>query len=67
MPHHFNKATVEAMIFCPTCMRETPWKIADGRRQFCKVCAEKTQERHKKDEPQEESKQANLFGEGESL
>src|ERR1700743_721406 len=41
MPHHFTKGTVEAAIFCPRCMRETMWRIADGRRQYCLKCNEK--------------------------
>lgn len=41
MPHHFTKGTIEAAIFCPRCMKETMWKIADGRRQYCLICAEK--------------------------
>lgn len=38
MPHHFTKSTVEASIWCNVCRKETPWKIADGRRQYCLVC-----------------------------
>ena len=38
MPHHFTKNTVQASIFCERCMKMTPWKVADGRRQFCLVC-----------------------------
>jgi len=45
MPHHFTKATVEASIFCQKCMKFTPWRIADGRRQFCLVCYDRPTER----------------------
>lgn len=38
MPHHFPKLTVEAACWCNRCNRETPWRIADGRRQFCLIC-----------------------------
>lgn len=38
MPHHFTKATVEASVWCTTCAKMTPWRIADGRRQYCIPC-----------------------------
>jgi hypothetical protein len=38
MPHHFTKSTVEASIWCNRCNKETPWRIADGRRQYCLTC-----------------------------
>ena len=41
MLHHFTKNTVQASIFCERCMKMTPWKIADGRRQFCLICYDK--------------------------
>lgn len=41
MPHHFTKTTVEASIYCTRCGKDTPWRIADGRRQFCLVCYDK--------------------------
>lgn len=41
MPEHFTKATVEASIFCKECMKETRWRIADGRRQWCIPCYER--------------------------
>ena len=42
MPHHYTKTTVEASVWCNRCGKETPWRIADGRRQFCLVCYEKS-------------------------
>jgi hypothetical protein len=44
MPHHYTKATVEASVWCNRCGKETPWRIADGRRQFCLACYEKSLE-----------------------
>lgn len=38
MPHHFPKNTVQAEVFCPKCMKLTPWRIAGGRRAYCLVC-----------------------------
>jgi hypothetical protein len=38
MPEHYPKSTVEAAIFCARCMTVTPWKVADGRRQYCIPC-----------------------------
>ena len=59
MPHHFVKSTVESSIFCPTCMKMTPWKVADGRRQYCTVCYEKRQA--KEIEKPHEDTQGKLF------
>jgi hypothetical protein len=59
MPHHFTKSTEQAMIFCPRCMKETMWKIADGRRQFCLPCQERKQQPEKPESPQDT--QGNLF------
>ena len=59
MPHHFTKGTVQAALFCNTCMKETPWKIADGRRQFCMTCYEKRQEKKEEKPPMET--QGDLF------
>lgn len=50
MPHHFPKATVEASIWCNACNRMTPWRIAEGRRQYCLVCYEKKPAPEKKPE-----------------
>jgi hypothetical protein len=44
MPHHFTKSTVEAAVWCNRCNKETPWRIADGRRQFCLTCYSKPSE-----------------------
>jgi len=41
MPEHYPKSTVEASIFCTKCNKMTPWKVADGRRQYCIPCYEK--------------------------
>ena len=44
MPHHFTKGTVEAAIWCNKCNRETPWRIVDGKRQYCLTCYNKPPE-----------------------
>lgn len=44
MPHHFTKSTVEASIWCNRCNKPTPWRIADGRRQYCIPCSERPKE-----------------------
>ena len=59
MPHHFNKATVEASCWCNKCGKETPWRIADGRRQYCITCYE----RPKEAKVAEPAKTGDLFGE----
>lgn len=41
MPQHYPKNTVEASIWCSKCNKETPWRIADGRRQYCLNCYQK--------------------------
>ena len=51
MPHHFTKGTVEAAIWCNKCGKETPWRVADGRRQYCLKCYEKPPEPKKPEEP----------------
>lgn len=38
MPHHWPKSTVEANIWCNRCNKETPWRIHDGRQQYCLTC-----------------------------
>lgn len=35
---HFTKSTVEAACWCLKCRKETPWRIYDGRRQYCIPC-----------------------------
>lgn len=40
-PEHYTKLTVEASIFCKTCMKTTRWRVADGRRQYCIPCYER--------------------------
>lgn len=37
-PEHYPKLTVEASVFCKTCMKMMPWRVADGRRQYCIAC-----------------------------
>jgi hypothetical protein len=59
MPHHYTKATVEAAIWCKQCGKETPWRIADGRRQYCQICYDKPVEKRAATEAQ---KQGDLFG-----
>jgi hypothetical protein len=44
MPHHHTKSTVEASLWCNRCNKETPWRIADGRQQFCLTCYSKPME-----------------------
>lgn len=64
MPHHFTKNTVQAEIFCPRCMKETPWRIAEGRRQFCMVCYDKGRDHDEKANPKQEpevERQGSLF------
>jgi hypothetical protein len=60
MPHHFPKSTVEASIWCNHCNKQTPWRIADGRQQFCLVCYAKPRETKKT--KVEDAGQENLFG-----
>jgi hypothetical protein len=60
MPHHYPKSTVEASIWCNTCRKDTPWRIIDGRRQYCLVCAGKPKTQNKI-EPKKESTPS-LFG-----
>jgi hypothetical protein len=38
MAHHFTKTTTEAAVWCNKCGKETPWRVADGRRQYCIPC-----------------------------
>jgi hypothetical protein len=59
MPHHYPKSCVEASIWCNRCGKETPWRIADGRRQFCLICYVKPVERKTAIETQD---QGDLFG-----
>lgn len=58
MPHHYTKSTVEASVWCKKCNKMTPWKIADGRRQFCLVCYAKEDPPRKRGKPPESG---NLF------
>lgn len=46
MPQHYTKLTTQAAIFCRKCMKETPWRIADGRRQYCLTCYERERADH---------------------
>ena len=61
MPHHFTKDTIQAAIFCNACMKETPWRIADGRRQFCLTCYERKQAQPFKTAPESLPEQPRLF------
>ena len=36
MPQHYPKSTVWASAYCPTCNRETPHYVFDGRLGRCK-------------------------------
>ncbi len=56
---HFPKATVQANCWCNRCNRETPWRIADGRRSYCLTCYDKPRE-EKKPAPAKEE-QPRLF------
>lgn len=35
MPHHYPKSTVQASAWCPTCNKETPHYVWDGRLGRC--------------------------------
>jgi len=61
MPHHFPKGTIQASIFCNTCMRETLWKVADGRRQYCLACEERRDEARAAKPAEVATEQFNLF------
>jgi len=65
MAEHFNKATVEATVWCPRCSKATPHYIADGRRGACKTCIRQREqaaaERQSKPNPPEKS--GELFSE----
>jgi hypothetical protein len=41
MPHHFQKNTVEASVWCDKCNKNTIHSVWDGRRGSCLVCLEK--------------------------
>ena len=53
---HFTKSTVEAACWCNRCNKETPWRIADGKRSYCLACYDKP-----KPEAQPEAEQFDLF------
>jgi hypothetical protein len=57
---HYTKSTVEASIWCNRCNKETLWRIADGRRQYCIPCYE----RPKPAPEQPAAEQINLFTKG---
>ena len=58
---HFTKGTVEASIFCNRCMKMTPWRVADGRRQYCLTCYDKRKEADSQIPVKPEDKQGSLF------
>jgi hypothetical protein len=58
-PQHYTKNTVQAAIWCNSCGKITPWRIADGRRQYCIPCYE-TKPRDAKT-PTLAAEQSNLF------
>jgi hypothetical protein len=35
MPHHFTKNTTQAEAYCPTCNKNTPHAVFDGRLGRC--------------------------------
>jgi len=55
-PHHFNKLTVEASAYCPTCGKMTPHYVYDGRLGRCK-----NEHPHPVPVKPEEDKQGDLF------
>lgn len=60
MRHFFTKNTVEAVIWCTPCHKETLWKVAGGRPQYCTECyAKKESTETKPAEPAAE--QGSLF------
>jgi hypothetical protein len=64
MPEHYTKNTVRAEIFCMKCRKLTPWRIADGRRQYCLLCYEVRSAPHNKaDEPHGSNTTLSLFEE----
>ena len=60
MPHHFTKGTVQASVWCNRCRKDTAWRIADGRRQFCTICYNRPVTAKEKEQKE---KQPSLFGE----
>lgn len=60
MRHFFTKNTVEAVIWCVPCHKETLWKVAGGRPQYCTECYDKRQTEEKSAEPS--AVQQDLFG-----
>jgi hypothetical protein len=38
MRHFFSKSTVEAVIYCKICHKDTLWKVAGGRPLYCTAC-----------------------------
>lgn len=57
MSHHFTKSTVQAACWCNKCGKETPWRIADGRRSYCLVCYDKPTEK----KPEKKQEEPRLF------
>jgi hypothetical protein len=35
VPHHYPKSTIQAAAYCPTCDKETPHYVYDGRLGRC--------------------------------
>jgi hypothetical protein len=35
VPHHFNKSVIRAAAYCPTCNKQTPHYVYDGRLGRC--------------------------------
>lgn len=61
MRHFFSKDTVEAMIWCKKCARDTPHAVMGGLPAYCKVCqAKPLEESRPQDHPVERS--GDLFG-----
>ena len=61
MPHHFTKGTVQASIWCNRCNKETPWRIADGRRQYCLTCYAMNRHTTETRKPTADAQQSELF------
>ncbi len=63
MRRFFTKSTVEAQVWCVKCGRETWWKIAGGRPQYCMPCMEALRMKAKATAPVAPvEQQADLFG-----
>lgn len=61
MPHHFTKSTVQAPVWCNHCGKHTPWRIADGRQQYCLTCYERREQERDSAKQKRPAEQGKLF------